>query len=75
MTYTCISFDEIFKGTMKGFKDQLPLAPLTYILQQGAGEQAGQGLGLGHVPQAPHCLTPTFSTVVRRDVEKIENDE
>lgn len=37
---------------MKGFKNQLPLAPLTQILQQRAGEQAGQGLGLGHLMSA-----------------------
>ena len=35
---TCISFDEIFEGAVKGFKDEFPLAPLTQIFQQRAGE-------------------------------------
>lgn len=51
---TCIFFNEFLEGAVKGFKDQLPLAPLTYILQQRAGEQAGQGLILGHFTKPTH---------------------
>ena len=53
---------------MKGFEDQIPLAPLTQVLQQRAGQQAGQGLGLGHLPETPHCLTASFRTAYRTDV-------
>lgn len=37
-TNTCVSFDELFERVVLGFEDQLPLAPLAQILQQGAGE-------------------------------------
>lgn len=52
---------------MKGFEDQLPLAPLVQVLQQRAGEQAGHGLGLGHFAKAPDRLTSTFSAIHEKE--------
>lgn len=65
---TCIPLDEVLEGPELRLEDQLPLAPVAQVVQQGAGQQAGQGLGFGALAQAAHRLA-AGSGAVDQDID------